>query len=461
MPPQKVVSPVTASLQASGTSIVHGCPGVPRSLPRIETVIEIRSATGAPCKVRSVGIELRTIQKVTLPSKLGSTDSFREYKIYENPLAYRPPVGEFHQDLIALDIPVLIPLPRDIIASGYHHNIQGNWKASTIHKLFVRVACGDAVENEINYIEAFPVAIKLYDTLPLYRQYNEPVLETHNTNDSQVVVELSMPVSSLGPRDELILFTKVMTNHLNNRVKKNLRLLKLTLQIKEMLECHEGGLPKKVVKIYTTSKEFKPEENALNTQGISHQFRVEYPVDNDYLQMYSNKLSDHNNDIVNHQPQGSKEGEVTSRIESYNLAREKSIEKLDEGIPMTHIQGFTSIGKYFSIRYEVVLKVKLVNAKDMEIHLPITVCPFDRISSNYLLRWIMTECDYARHRFGKEFIDMMVQTIHYKKTVDLMASFNPPPLVYRNVKLDLARLGYSAEGYGNSKKISGFAQFID
>ncbi|ABN66155.2 predicted protein [Scheffersomyces stipitis CBS 6054] len=449
----KLVSPLTASLRASNSSVVHGCSGVPRSLPRIETVVEIRSSNGSPFKVRTVSLELRTIQKVVLPSKLGSTESVREFKIYDNPVAYRPPVGQFHSELIALDIPVLIPLPRDIVASGYHHNTQENWKAMTIHKLFVRVACGDTVDNELNYVEGFPIAIKLYDTLPLYRQFNEPVFETRTSNDKQILVELSMPVSAVGPRDEFVLFTKVMANHHNNRLKKNLRLAKLTLQIKELLECHEGGLPSKLTKIYTTTKEFKPEENQLNTQGISYKFRFEFPEDNDYLQMFNNKMNESDSTL------GSS-SDKTPYIESYNLAREKSIDKLEEGIPLTHIQGFTTIGKLYSIRYEAVLKVKLINSKDIEIHLPITVSPFDRISSSYLLQWILKECEYARGRFGRNLTDL-VTTAKYKDLVDHLERLSAPPLAYRNNRSQWQRLGYTVDGYGNSKKIVADAAQIE
>ena len=78
-------------------------------------MLELRPIAGVPFTIRSVGIELKTVQKVTIPAKLGSTDTQQEYTIYNNPFAFRPPVGEFSQRLLGLDVPILFPLPRDII----------------------------------------------------------------------------------------------------------------------------------------------------------------------------------------------------------------------------------------------------------------------------------------------------------------------------------------------------------
>jgi len=440
-------APVIASLRPTGSSVVVGCPGVPSTVPRIETVVEIRSASGKPFVVRSVSVELNTIQKVTVSSTIGSTDSVRQYQIYNDPFAYRPPVGEFYEKLFALDIPILVPLPKDITSSGYFPR----WNSQTTHELYVKVNCGISVESEITYGQAFPVVIKVYDTLPLYRQYNEPVTETRNNSNNQVLIETTIPHSSVGPTDEFTLTAKIMTNHLNNKLRRNIKLNLVTLQIKEIIECHDGGLPpKREYKLFTTTKEFV-ENNVINTNGISHTFKFKYPGVNDYLCLYGGSKT-----AI---PAGNVDPDEPLTIQSINLARDNYIDKLDDGIPLTHTQGFTSIGSFFTVRYEINLKFKFSHAKDLDFRLPLTVCPYDRRSSQYLLNWIMLQCDDAKSRFGSRFIHHLCGPISYEHTVPLINRFRPPPTIYRYTRADWVRLGYDIDSWGTSGK--NLVQYID
>ncbi|ODV82323.1 uncharacterized protein CANTADRAFT_4334 [Suhomyces tanzawaensis NRRL Y-17324] len=426
------------------------------NMPRIETVVEIRPVGGIPFKIRSVGIELRTTQKVSVPSTIGSNDTTREYKVYDDPFAYRPPMGEFHRVLLGLDIPVMIPLPKDIIASGMFPN----WNASTVHTLCVKISCGDTYDSELTFLETFPIAIKVYDTLPLYRQFNEPVVESRVSGDQQILVDLSLPVSSVGPRDEFLLNTKVLTNHLHNKIKKNLRLNKLTLQIKEILECHEGGLPtRKELKIHTQTHTLNLEDSQISTQGFAYNFQVPFPVQNDYLQLFTNNYENIQNEYYEQQHQYV--DDQTTLIQSINISKNKVIDELDEGIPLTHVQGFTTLGRLFSLRYEVIFKAKLSHSKDIEVRLPITVSPYDRVSSDYLLQWIIRECEQARNKFGKQVINDIVNTSKYDEVVTKLSRFNPPPVIYRNIKPDWVRLGYNELAFGKNPSGKALVQYID
>lgn len=433
--------PVHVSLCASDRSIVHGCPGVPRSIPRIETTVELRPSNGVPFTIRLVGLELRTVQKVSVPLTIGSNDTFREYKVWEEPIVYSPPLGEFAQKLLAVDIPVLIPVPRDIVSSGQFPN----WNASTVHKLLVKVSVGESATTEVTYVDAFPVVIKVYDLLPLYRQFNEPVFESRTSDDNQIIIDLSLPVSSVGPKDQFVVFAKVMTNTLNYRINRKLKLKQLTLQIKEILECHEGGLPThKENKIFTTTKNF--EDQLLNSLGISHQFILDFPVENDYLQLYSVN----SNTIPN--------ASVESDTAYFN--KNKALDKIIEGVPITHTQGFSTSGRLFSLRYEAIVKVKLVKGRDMEIHLPFTVSAYDRVSSDYLLKWIMKECLVARERFGKDVVNRIVNS-PYDMACDIFRKLQRPPVVYRYTKADWVRLGFNADAFGMNDMNKALVDYID
>lgn len=388
---------------------------------------------------------------MSVPSKIGSNDVVREYKIYEDPIVFRPPVGDFSKQLLGLDIPILIPLPRDIISSGHF----SNWNASTVHNLFVKVSCGSTYSNEMNFIESFPVPIKLYDTLPIYRQYNEPVSESRTSDDQRVLVELSLPVSSVGPMDEILAFVKVMTNPSNNKIRKNLRLNKITFQIKEILECHEGGLPiKKENKIFTRTKEFQNDENMLTTQGISHKISHQYPFDNDFLQMYTKTRSEYSGLTKN-------TDEAGTIITTLSIHQNKNLDDHLDGVPATHTQGFTTLGKLFSLRYEIIIKIKLAGSKDFDIRLPITVSAFDRVASNYLLEWILKECEEARNKFGKQMIHAIINTSNYEEIKASIRPYVPPPVVYNYRKADWLRLGYNGDAFGMNSSNLQLVLYID
>lgn len=364
-------------------------------------------------------------------------------------MVFRPPIGEFSQEIIGIDIPVLIPLPRDIISSGTFPR----WNATTRHMLYVKVICGDSFDTEVTYVESFPVVIKVYDTLPLYRQFNEPIFETQTSGDQQVLVDLSLPVSCVGPKDDIILFTKVMTNSAIRTVSRKLRLNKVTVQIKEILECHEGGLPaKKENKIFTKSEEFNTENNNLNTQGISSQFQFGFPSENDFLQMFTNKEWQYTNSASDNDD---------PMISIANYLKNKNIDVVDEGIPVTHIQSFTTLGKLFSIRFEAVLKIKLIHGRNLETRIPITVSPYDRISSEYLLQWIMDECEISRAKFSRNLINKIAETSSYDEVLKLMKSFISPPIVYSNTKRSWFRLGYNGDLYRSKSQAMGLTQYID
>lgn len=389
-------------------------------------------------------LELRTIQKISIPTTLGSTDSSREYKIHEEML-FRPTAGLFSEEVMGLDLPVLFPLPQDIISSG----VFPNWTSSTTHKLCVKVALGDSYITESVHIENFPIAIKLYDTLPLYRQYNEPMLENRISNDKQVALNLTIPISSVGPNDEFIIDLLIQANPLYNKINKNLKLKQLTFQIKEIIECHEGGLtPKKEIKLFTQTKDFLDLQTRLSTEGIKWQFRLPFPIENDSLKMFDMK------DSTVEELQPSMENNAPT-VSIANMARNKNIDKIDEGIPITHIQGFTTMGKLFSIRYEIVVKVKLSHGKDMDIRLPITVSAYDRASSAYILQWILKECDVARQRFGKDLVNYIAGRGGDAK----LTRFVPPPIVYHYNRNDWVRLGFNPEEFGTKGTHS--VQYID
>lgn len=347
----------------------------------------------------------------------------------------------------------MFAIPKDIISSGMFPH----WPASTTHRLCVKVTLGDSYSVETPRMESFPVVIKVYDTLPLYRQFNEPVREQFLSTDKQVIADITLPVSSVGPRDMFTADVKIVANPAHNKLSKSLKLKLLTFQIKEVLECHEGGLvPRRDLKLFTQSKDFLTVVDRLTTtQGVRWEFKVPFPVENESLGMYRDS-----NGIDEETEANIRKASIESSgvITSANIAKYGTIDKLDEGIPLTHIQAFTSPGKLFLLRYEIVLKVKLSHSRDIETKLPIIVSPFDRASSEYLIQWIKKECEIAGTRFGKDVVNYIATNL--QQANDIYRRYTRPLTMYRNTKNDWITLGYNGDAFGGSIN-SNMVQYID
>lgn len=398
--------------------------------PRIETTIEIRCSKSKYFTCRLIGVELRTEQKAVISSKLGSSEPMKEYMLCKDPMVYAPPMGEFYQKLIALDVPLLIPIPRTITSSGFFPS----WNASTVHYLCVRFTGGTSPHTEFSFEEKFAIPIKLYDTLPLYRQFNEPLVEQRPTSDNQVLVDLELPISSLGPLDQFHLRVKIGANPLHNKRKRNLRLKLVTMQIKEYMQGFDSGLPvKREIKLRSDTDEC---DRPITSDGSTHIFEFPFPYDNDFVHHFSLSDAQINNE------------ELSVKFPSATFNKNRNLPKAAEGIPVTHTQGFTTLGRLFSIRYEIIVKVKISHGKDTVVTLPLTVSPFDRDSCEYLLSWIKGECLLARDRFTKETVNRVAATFKDEEVHMLLQRFCPPPVVYRVNKADWEALGYTVDNYG-------------
>lgn len=436
--------PVTVGLEPSHTSIVWGCPGVPRSVPRIKTTLLIRSITGEPFCLRTVGIELRSVQKISIPSTIGTSDAVQEYKLYEDPFIFNSSFGNFSSaGLLGLDLPILIHLPKDITSSGYN----SNWNAYTVHNLIVRVAVGESAQTETNFMELFPVPIKLYDSLPIYRQFLESISESTASNDQQLIVDYNLKESCIGPDDKVNLKIRIMKNSLNYKVSNKLRLKSFNLQVKEVVECHEGGLPPyKDIKLIEDFKECK--DHNLNND-ITFDYNFKLPLNHDFLSIFEAA----ENNLEKYKYFDGPGADTVPLTVNNNINHKQNHIKSIEGVPITHYQNFTLLGKLFSIRYEIVLKLKLIHGKDFTVRIPIILSPYNRVSSQYLLSWIMDQCKLSSEIFGKQLIDQLVHTYNLKDSNRLLASYNEPIRVYRNTQSDWVKLGFTMDSFGGPKPL--------
>lgn len=391
-------------------------------------MVEIRPAKTPTFDCRAVSVELLAVQKVALPSALSSSETSKQTRVFSDPQVYAPPVGQFSQTVLAIDVPLLIPLDRDIIPSAYFET----WGATCVYSLVVRVCMGTSVENEHYCMHEFSVPVKTYDTLPLYRQFNEPVCETRVSGDNQVLVDVTLPISAVGPQDSVDVKVRIAANHLYHKRKKNLQLRLATVQLKEVFEGLDSGLPqRKELKLYSETKTY---ECPLTTEGIDHMFLFVFPHENELLELYSHTPS-----------QNFRDAKVNQLSAPFH--KNKNCPKLADGVPLSHVQGFTLLGKLFALRYEVILKVKLSHAKDVVCLIPLTVSPYNRASSTYLMLWIMGECQMARDLFGRDTVADIVSCHRFEDMYRVTRRFCLPPVVYSYNPSDWVELGYNPDAF--------------
>lgn len=408
---------------------------------------------GIPFTCRSIGFELHTEQSVSLPSTLGSTDAKKSVRVAGDPMIYAPPIGQFSQEMLALDVPLIVPLDRGIVSSASSIN----WGATTRHLLIIKATVGNSAAAEITFAQSFAIPIKTYDTLPLYRQYNEPIKDIQLSDDKQVQVEINLPNSAVGPQDKIAVNLRFVANALHRNISKSLLLKLVTVQLKEVLECFDGGLPaRKENKLHSSTKEYGI---PLTTEAVPFNFQLPFPYHNDLLDLYTSEDENVHNTDFGRGMGGPLAGQVNLAIVSFT--KSSNFPEIEEGIPLTHVRGFTLIGKLYALRYELVLKIKIGHGKDFEYTLPITVSPFDRSSSAYLIDWIKGECQKARDRFGRELVKKFVNSHSWDSTYWDLKRYIPPPSVYYNTREDWVNLGYNPEAYGRPHIEKTLSDYID
>ncbi|GMM38649.1 Rgl1 protein [Saccharomycopsis crataegensis] len=531
--------PFIVNLGASNHSLIRGCPGVPKTCPRVESVLEIRSKDGGSFAIKTIILELNTLQSVSVPSTAGisSNDAHRAYGIFKDTIYNSEKLGS--EKVLGMDLPFVIPINKDIISSGKN----SRWNAKTTHNITAKIGWFNGSKLEVFTI-SFPLIVKRYDTLPLYRQFNEPITKTMDSPDKNILVEYSLPNSSVGPNDELVLYMKISpnSNFLHNGgatettkrlsfMKKKppvFKLKKIQFELREVLVCHESGLSSKQTKLLSKQQDFDAE---LGPDGITTQISFDFPSEitkiisnsssnavNSSSQLKklplsslsnnnssSNVLSNTNSTKISRNSMDGYRPQLTKRltggllsstsnkrrsldlrnvnqnyqsllsssssienlrnadtsfdsvqsddtldikpvptIQSVGLnhnnktltTNTKLLEEVNNGIPITHMQGFTTNGKLFSIKYELVFKVKIHNSNSgsskssVKFTQPITVSPYDRIQSVRLLKWIIKEWEFAQFinntTFQTNFDNKKVNYINSFTTTTSAAIANTP-----------------------------------
>ncbi|CAM9024020.1 unnamed protein product [Wickerhamomyces anomalus] len=372
------------NLKPSNKSMVQGCPG-----PVLVGTLEIRSGTGLPVPLES--IELRFVTIDTLKNK-----PHREIPVSLRKVNYETkyPIND---RVISVDIPFTIGIKNDIGPTAESAKF-----GSTTHKLEA-TAISTGTKNNVKTFE-FPVVITTYDTLPLYRQFNEPISRVVDSKDTHVMVEYSLPSSAIGPGEDLVINTKISTNPTSKKLVDRVKLKKITMEIVEIFDCRCDRSFIKEALIAQKSQDY--DGLYLGVKGFSNQFSITFnPNRNNKYSLF-----------LKHQ-----DPKLLTKVQQTHPTNDLKpliIERQQNPIPLTHHQPLTKRSNYFSTYYELRVKCKFSHAKDVEIQQPITIAPFDRVKSINLLKWILKESEMASEFLRK--IEKELGKISYDNNFDTL-----------------------------------------
>lgn len=272
--------------------------------------------------------------------------------------------------VISMDIPFIIGIRNGVPPTSE------SMRGTTSHKLDVVVHSGKSTKQF-----EFPVVVTTYDTLPLYRQFNEPISKVVDSRDSHVMIDYSFPSSAIGPGEYIMINCKISVNSLYQILSERIKLKKITMEIVEIFDCRcEKSFIRECV-ISSTMKGYNGK--SVGSRGLNESLNIRLDDSEDKFKLF---LKQQDKQLLQAD---------TQLQRPRNDLKPLVIEHLDDPIPFTHHQPMTKRSVLFSTYYELRVHFKFSWAKDVSIVQPITVAPFDRSKSIHLLKWILKSSELA------------------------------------------------------------------
>lgn len=418
-------APVTILLSETGFIEVRGYPGVVKTVPRIETLLQLRhDVPGTTFNLQQVSVELITRQEITVPLKFGPNKSQQRYRLFLKE-AFR---SKRPEKMLGCDIPLRILLPKDISSSGAFPT----WKGLTCTELIVNVKVSTLFGVQL-ISKVFPIAIQRFDNLPLFNDFG-PAVDNHPSSDSNVLVELRFNRSSVGPGDLI----KLDLNIRKLKLRKRISLKEISYLLWEILECHDAGLPRKKEKqTYISSNKWEENEHPINPE-LNHLFQKHLSLLRDFLDFHTADL-DLSTSYAN--------PDNDPRIIVSQLQNLHNVDVTDEcAIPITNTEGLTMKGKLYSVSFQLRTEIRFYGCGSIKFVWPFRVCPFDYKTSVHLLHWIREECEFALKLFQQSQLEK-IDKGDYSDAAETMFRFVPPTTIYRDNLQDWISMGYPDYSY--------------
>jgi hypothetical protein len=364
--------------------------------PTIVGTLEVRTTSEVPQPISTVQIYFVTVD--TLKSKVRDVPTSVRKVNYEL-------LTTVNDRVISMDLPFIIGIRNDIPPTS--EGLRGN----TNHKLEVVVTLGK-VQRQFE----FPVVITTYDTLPLYRQFNEPISKVVDSKDTHVMIDYSFPSSAIGPSEDIVMNCKICVNSAHSNLIDKTRLKRITMDIVEIFDCRcdKSFIKESVLSSIVKDYQSRP----IGVRGLNESLNIRLEDTEDKFKLF-----------LKHQDKNLLESDPNLKRPRNDL-KPLIIEHMDDPIPLTHHQPMTKRSVLFSTYYELRVHFKLSGAKDVDITQPITISPFDRSRSIYLLKWILKESEMAESFLQNLEKDM--GKIKYDKRYDILAYPQRPPVKMRS-----------------------------
>ncbi|KAH3678113.1 hypothetical protein WICMUC_001677 [Wickerhamomyces mucosus] len=394
----------TVNLKPSNKPLVQGCPGVPKTYPTINSTLEIRSISNQQILIDHIVIKFVTI------------DSFLKGKPRDVPSSVKKINYEYttkiNDRLISMDLPFLIGLQNELCPTS------SNFKVSTEH--FLEVAINHGTNGKLLKTVEFPIIITTFDTLPLYRQFNQLVTKTVDSKDHNVILEYSLPTNAIGLTEELNINLKILNNQSQIKKIDRIKLKKISSSLIEVFDCRCDKSFIKETVIQTHSKDYSA---TLGLKGINEQIIIKFDDESIFEKF---KIFNKHEDIDlmkrRHPPQN-------IQLNSQDL-KAQIIQNGTLSIPLNQYGNITKKSNLFNIYFELKILLKFSGAKDIEIRQPVTISFFDRIKSLKLLKWIMKETELSLEFLNR--LESEIGRIKFNNKYNVLEYPQRKPIILRS-----------------------------
>lgn len=344
---------ITCNLKPTNRSSISGCPGVPKTFPHFNSILEIRQTEINQIFINSISIKFITIDSLKF-NKNNTPNSVSKVNFELN--------FNINSKIISIDLPFSIPINSEISQTLESNLFKVN------HYLSVELI----LLNKQSKVFEFPIVINKYDNLPIYRQFNQPISKILDSKDSLFFLEYSLPCSSIGPNEFLQLNLKV-----NKSISgKSLKLKKIYFDIVEIFDCRcDNSFIKENV--------IKSEEFEIN-KDIETSFEKDFNINlnnnsiNQYLLL--NKLK---NPKLLTASNTNKSNQLKPIIIDFNSKNPVPL------ISHNNYQTFKS--NFFQVYYQLNIKIKYNKTRSIEFKQPFTISNHNRFESMELIKWIINE----------------------------------------------------------------------
>lgn len=385
------------TLKPSNKPIVQGCPGIPQTYPIINGTLQITSGNGSRCALDQIKISFITVDTLKYKPKKDIPSSLQTVN-YETLFA-------INDSVVTVDLPFIISIKDDICATSE------SLKFGKVNHYLQVVA----TSNNVMRVFEFPVMITTFDTLPLYRQFNQPISRCCDSKDRLLIMEYSLPSTAIGPQEELVINTRisVVPNMMKQKLIDKIKLKKVQIELVEIFDCRCDKSFIKEQLLLNEVHEFQDEFVGLNS--LNQQFHIKLDLEDKY-----SVFTKHQNEELLYENNENSNYNYESNDKPNNLKPEIIDHNDYSPVPLTHFQPLTRRSKFFSFYYELRIKCKFSNVKDIEIVQPIIISPYNRNQSRKLIQWIRKEQELANefiinfeNQFGKIKFDEKFKCLNF------------------------------------------------